>query len=150
MKVKYMESPLGPLRIAVSDGALRELSFASGIEAPEGGDDPVLEETRSQLMEYFAGKRRVFDLPLAPEGTDFQRRVWQALLDIPWGETRSYGQIAAALGQPGASRAVGMANNRNPISIIVPCHRVIGSDGKLVGYGGGLEKKRLLLQLEKK
>lgn len=150
MRVKYIDSPLGPLRIAVGGGALRELSFASVIEAPEGGEDPLLEETQSQLMEYFAGERRAFDLPLAPEGTDFRRRVWQALLEIPYGETRSYGEIAAAIGQPGAARAVGMANNRNPISIVIPCHRVVGADGALVGYGGGLEKKHLLLELEGK
>ena len=102
-----------------------------------------------QLEAYFAGKRTTFSLPLRPAGTAFQLAVWQALTEIPYGETRSYGEIAAAVGNPKAARAVGMANNRNPISILIPCHRVIGSTGALVGYGGGLEKKLFLLELEK-
>ena len=100
-------------------------------------------------MKNTAGRRREFQLPLAPKGTEFQQKVWKALLDIPYGETRSYGEIARAIGNPKASRAVGMANNRNPIAIIIPCHRVIGSTGKLVGYGGGLDKKEFLLNLER-
>ena len=104
----------------------------------------------SELREYFDGKRREFDLPLAPEGTDFQKRVWEELCKIPYGETRSYGEIAAALGNTRAARAVGLANNKNPIPIIVPCHRVIGADGALVGYAGGVEAKDFLLKLEKK
>ncbi len=99
--------------------------------------------------EYFAGGRKDFDLPLCPRGTEFQKKVWSALREIPYGETRAYGEIAAAVGNPKAARAVGMANNRNPISVIVPCHRVIGSDGKLVGYGGGLDIKEFLLDLER-
>lgn len=101
-----------------------------------------------QITEYFFGKRKSFDLPIASKGTDFQKKVWQALCDIPYGETRSYKDIAIAVGNPKASRAVGMANNRNPIAIVVPCHRVIGSSGKLVGYAGGLETKEKLLALE--
>ncbi|MGH6650775.1 MAG: methylated-DNA--[protein]-cysteine S-methyltransferase [Sphingopyxis sp.] len=120
--------PLGPLR--------------------EGGDHPVLVETERQLGEYFAGARRRFDVPLSFAGTDFQKRVWAALLTIPFGETRSYGEIATQLGKPSASRAVGAANGRNPISIIAPCHRVIGSGGQLTGFAGGLEAKKYLLELE--
>jgi methylated-DNA-[protein]-cysteine S-methyltransferase len=108
----------------------------------------ILRETRRQLCEYFAGERRVFSLPLEFNGTDFQRRVWQALLTIPYGETRSYGQIARQIGQPRAVRAVGAANGRNPISIVAPCHRVIGSSGELTGFAGGLATKAQLLALE--
>jgi methylated-DNA-[protein]-cysteine S-methyltransferase len=103
---------------------------------------------RAQLAEYFAGRRRDFDLPLAPAGTPFQQRVWQALRAIPYGRTESYGALAARLGQPGAGRAVGLANGQNPIAIVIPCHRVIGAGGALTGYGGGLERKRWLLALE--
>lgn len=101
-----------------------------------------------QLQEYFSGSRKIFDLPLAPIGTDFQMRCWDALLQIPYGETRSYGDIARSVECPKGFRAVGMANNRNPISIVIPCHRVIGSDGKLVGFGGGLDIKKFLLDME--
>jgi methylated-DNA-[protein]-cysteine S-methyltransferase len=109
----------------------------------------MIKKTAAQLAEYFDGKRKTFNLPLAPEGTEFQKSVWQALQTIPFGETRSYGEIAAQIGKPQASRAVGMANNRNPIVIIIPCHRVIGHDGNLTGYGGGLKVKEFLLHLEK-
>ena len=109
----------------------------------------IIEATMMQLDEYYEGKRTEFTLPLRAEGTPFQMKVWQALSTIPYGETRSYGQIAAQVDNPKGSRAVGMANNRNPISIIIPCHRVIGADGKLVGYGGGLDKKVWLLDFEK-
>ena len=115
----------------------------------ETPDHPVLVETERQLGEYFAGERRTFDVPLSFAGTDFQKRVWAALLAIPFGETRSYGEIADQLGAPGASRAVGAANGRNPISIIAPCHRVLGSNGKLTGFAGGLEAKAFLLDLER-
>jgi methylated-DNA-[protein]-cysteine S-methyltransferase len=114
-----------------------------------------LEETETlkmaagQLMEYLQGKRKVFDILLAPEGTVFQKKVWGALLTIPYGETSSYGKLAENIGKPGAARAVGMANNRNPIPVIIPCHRVIGADGSLTGYGGGLSMKERLLALEK-
>lgn len=114
----------------------------------EDNTHPVLVETARQLGEYFAGKRRTFDVPLSFSGSDFQKRVWNALLAIPFGETRSYGEIAQQLGNPAASRAVGAANGRNPISIIAPCHRVVGSTGKLTGFAGGLEAKAFLLELE--
>ena len=110
--------------------------------------DPLLKKAVKQLDEYFAGRRKEFNLPLSMKGTAFQKKVWAALQEIPYGETRSYGDIAKAIGKPKAARAVGMANNRNPVSIIVPCHRVIGSNGSLVGYGGGLKAKEFLLKLE--
>jgi methylated-DNA-[protein]-cysteine S-methyltransferase len=112
-------------------------------------DGEVFAETGRQLNEYFAGKRRDFDLPLAFHGTPFQQRVWTALREIPYGETVSYGKLADELGQPSAARAVGLANGKNPISVIVPCHRVVGSTGGLTGYGGGLERKRYLLDFER-
>ena len=111
-------------------------------------DTPLLLRGIGQLEEYFTGARKTFDLPLAPGGTPFQQAVWQALTAIPWGETRSYGQIAREIGRPGAARAVGMANHRNPLPILIPCHRVIGAGGRLVGYAGGLELKQALLRLE--
>ncbi|WP_165176680.1 methylated-DNA--[protein]-cysteine S-methyltransferase [Desulfovibrio sp. ZJ369] len=111
-------------------------------------ESPILRRARVQLEEYLAGRRKSFELPLAPRGTDFQRKVWEALTRIPYGETRSYKQIAEAVGCPRGCRAVGLANNRNPISIVIPCHRVIGADGRLVGYGGGLPLKKALLRLE--
>lgn len=118
------------------------------VKCASGQEPEVLQRTIAQLDEYFAGTRRDFDLPLAPKGTDFQRKVWNALCTIDWGETRSYGQIAAQVGNPKASRAVGGANNRNPIAVVIPCHRVIGSSGKMVGYRGGLGIKEHLLKLE--
>jgi methylated-DNA-[protein]-cysteine S-methyltransferase len=114
-----------------------------------GESDPVLFDAKRQLEEYFCGKRRAFDLPLSPGGTDFQKRVWRALTDIPYGETRSYADIAAAVGSPKGFRAVGMANHVNPIPIIIPCHRVIGKNGKLTGYAGGLDMKTSLLAMER-
>jgi methylated-DNA-[protein]-cysteine S-methyltransferase len=149
-------SPLGPLTLLASGGTLTGLYMNDREPAASGGtgevaapDEPVLAETERQLEEYFAGHRQVFDLPLALHGTAFQRRVWDALLGIGYGETVTYGQLAGQLGQPTAARAVGLANGRNPVSIIVPCHRVIGSDGSLTGYGGGLPNKRRLLDLER-
>ena len=119
-----------------------------GIAAPEAGELSLLHEAQAQLTDYFAGRRTAFDLPLDLRGTDFQRAVWEALLAIPYGETRSYGDIAAAIGRPRAARPVGQAVGANPVGVIVPCHRVIGSDGRLTGYGGGLDLKRALLRLE--
>lgn len=147
----YYDTKMGKVGIAESDNAITCLVFLDGENSLQGveKETPLLERAASQLREYFAGTRRKFDLPLAPAGTEFQKKVWQALLDIPYGETRSYSQIALAVGNPKAGRAVGMANNRNPISIIIPCHRVIGKDGSLVGYGGGLNRKESLLLLEK-
>ena len=138
--------------IGAADGAgvIGAADVAGVIGAADAAGDRVIGLAVSQLDEYFAGKRRVFDLPLRPHGTAFQRLVWDALLSIPYGETMSYGQIARLVGNPKACRAVGMANNRNPISIIIPCHRVIGSNGALVGYGGGLELKTRLLELERR
>lgn len=157
MHRKVMHSPIGRLMLEEEDGALVRVAFKR--EIPAGIEEQVeelplqakevLEKAERQLDEYFAGERKVFNLPLAPKGTEFQKKVWAALCDIPYGETRSYGEIAAAVGNPKASRAVGMANHRNPISIIVPCHRVIGADGRLVGFGGGLWIKEKLLKLEK-
>jgi methylated-DNA-[protein]-cysteine S-methyltransferase len=143
----YM-SPVGPLRLRADDDALVELSFAD--RAGERDDDsPVLAATRRQLDEYFAGERTAFDVPLRMDGSPWEKRVWDALLSIGYGETTSYGAIAAQLDARGSARAVGAANGRNPVAIIVPCHRVIGASGKLTGYGGGLERKSALLDLER-
>ena len=142
------KTPICNLRLVASSNALLR---ADWVEAEETGDgNEILRETAGQLDEYFAGKRRVFDLPLAPEGTEFQLDVWQALRKIGYGQTLSYGEQAAQIGRPKAVRAVGAANGRNPISIIVPCHRVIGKSGKLTGYAGGLKVKGFLLAHEAK
>lgn len=137
------------ITIAEKDGKIAELSFGSYVMPGwKKEKTDLLAEAEKQLEEYFNGKRKEFQLPLAPEGTFFQRKVWAALQTIPYGETRSYKEIAIQTGNEKACRAVGMANNRNPISILIPCHRVIGSDGKLVGYAGGLDRKKFLLELE--
>ena len=147
-------SPIGDLLLLGDEDGLRGLYMPPHRWGPEGIDpawrraDEPFAAARVQLGEYFAGERRVFDLKLNPTGTEFRRRVWAALEEIPFGETRTYGQIATRLGDPSASRAVGLANGRNPISIVVPCHRVIGANGSLVGYGGGLDRKRALLDHE--
>ena len=144
---------LGGVRIAEKNGSIEQLdlsakgTFAPLAEAVEK-ETPLLREAFRQLGEYLAGTRREFDLPLAPQGTPFQRRVWDALQGIPYGQTRTYRQIAEAADCPKGYRAVGMANNRNPIAILIPCHRVIGADGSLVGYGSGLPTKEKLLRLE--
>lgn len=147
----YFETCFGPMGIAAQDGAITDVVFGqeTAIADITAKETPLLREAAGQLKSYFEGKRKIFDLPLAPQGTAFQKEVWAALLTIPYGETRSYGQIASQIGRPSASRAVGMANHRNPISILIPCHRVIGAKGDLVGYGGGLELKERLLNLEK-
>ena len=141
-----IDSPVGPLAVTVADdGAVTRIDFGAGARSV----DPRFDAVKTQLAEYFAGERTTFDLPLRPgRGTAFERSVWAELLRIPYGETASYGEIAARVGRPGKARAVGRANGRNPIAIVCPCHRVIGSDGSLVGYGGGLDKKRTLLDLE--
>ncbi|MGI6468211.1 MAG: methylated-DNA--[protein]-cysteine S-methyltransferase [Syntrophomonadaceae bacterium] len=148
----YYQTDLGLIGIADNGQAITDLFFA-GAEAEHGDmclkETALIRQAAYQIEEYFRGKRRCFDLPLYLEGTPMQKAVWEALLSIPYGQTRSYKQIAEQIGRPRAYRAVGMANNRNPISIIVPCHRVIGANGKLVGYGGGLEKKQYLLDLER-
>lgn len=145
-------SPLGTLTLVATDGVLVGLHFPDLAHAPDTGigdrDPAALREVRRQLDEYFAGQRTSFDVPLDLHGTDFQRRVWDQLRAIPYGETRSYGEVAEDVGGAETTRAVGLANGRNPMAIIVPCHRVIGADGSLVGYGGGLDRKRWLLDLE--
>ena len=153
-------SPIGPLTLVAAGGALagvymdteRLPAAVAGAAAAsqDGPDAAALAAAAAQLAEYFAGQRTEFGLPLAMNGTGFQRRVWAALQEIPYGETVSYGGLARGLGKPSASRAVGLANGRNPIPIIVPCHRVVGSDGSLTGYGGGLDRKRFLLALEQR
>lgn len=141
-----MSSPIGYLTVTEHSGAITSIAFGGKAETPP--DTALLRETKRQLDEYFSGSRRVFDLPLIPHGTAFQRRVWAALESIPYGQTRTYAQIAAAIGSPKACRAVGMANHCNPLPIVIPCHRVIGSGGQLTGYAGGLDIKRYLLTLE--
>lgn len=147
---KIYNSPVGRLLVEVENGFLVRLDFADGIpaEGKNGNESALLAKVAMQLDEYFRGARKNFDLPLNPAGTEFQRKVWDALLAIPYGETRTYREIAEAAGCPRGFRAVGMANNKNPIAIIIPCHRVIGSNGKLVGYAGGLGRKEALLALE--
>jgi methylated-DNA-[protein]-cysteine S-methyltransferase len=140
-------SPLGPILLRARDGALTELRFADGGTADEPSD-PVLAEARAQLEAYFAGERSEFDLPLDPAGTAFDRRVWKAVAAIPHGCTATYGELAAQLGAPGAARAVGAANGRNPIAIVIPCHRVVGASGALTGYAYGVDRKARLLALE--
>ena len=142
-------SPVGELAISFEDGAVTALQRATEPVTVSAATDLTAEVFR-QLDEYFAGMRRDFDFPIRLHGTPFQEKVWAALRTIPYGETRSYGDIAAAIGKPKACRAVGMANHRNPICIVVPCHRVIGAGGALVGYGGGLDMKKGLLELERK
>lgn len=143
------QTPLGHLSIESNGQAITALAF--GEQKLRGTMRPteLTNRAANQLQEYFAAKRRTFDLPLAPAGTEFQKRVWQALRDIPYGETRTYSDIAAAIGNPRACRAVGGANNKNPLPIIVPCHRVIGANGTLVGYDGGVKIKAFLLDLER-
>ena len=144
-----VDSPIGEILLTAEGGALTRLYMSPFSVDPTWEHDPAaLAEPARQLAEYFAGERTEFELELAPAGTDFQQRVWQRLLAIPYGETTTYGALALELGNPRCVRAVGLANGRNPISIVVPCHRVIGADGTLVGYGGGLERKRALLALE--
>lgn len=150
---RTMDSPVGLLTLAGRDGRLMHLRMVDQTYEPsrEGweNDDTAFADAVDQLSAYFAGERTDFDLELAMVGTQFQRRVWQALQTIPYGQTCSYGEIARQIGSPGASRAVGLANGHNPIGIIVPCHRVIGANGSLTGYGGGLDRKRALLELER-
>ena len=146
----FYETPVGKIGLADNGRAITDLFFGEDSPLTEYiiNETELLKSAYKQLMEYFSGSRKIFDLPLAFEGTSFQQKVWKALLTIPYGHVRSYKDIAKQTGNEKACRAVGMANNRNPIGIIIPCHRVIGSDGKLVGYGGGLDIKRYLLQLE--
>lgn len=155
MKHRVIDSPIGPLTLVVDDaGALTGVYMAEHAHAPDAAargvrDDTVAPESAAQLAEYFAGTRTAFDLVVAPVGTAFQRRVWAALREIPYGQTWTYGRLAAHLGNPRASRAVGLANARNPLSIVVPCHRVVGARGSLTGYAGGVARKRWLLDHER-
>jgi methylated-DNA-[protein]-cysteine S-methyltransferase len=149
--VFFYQTDIGEIGIVENKAAITNLYF-NGEIAPQGAtikETALLKEAGRQLKDYLAGKRKSFELPLAPDGTEFQQNVWKALQEIPYGETRSYGEIAKSIGQPKASRAVGMANNKNPILAFIPCHRVIGVNGKLVGYAGGLTVKEHLLNLEK-
>ncbi len=150
MNELIVNTPIGAIRLLSNGQALVAIEFPDHYSArvAQPAMDEVLASTKQQLQEYFAGKRKTFDLPLAPDGTDFQRSVWQALAKIPYGELRSYGDIAHQIGKPRAVRAVGAANGRNPLPIVVPCHRVIGSNGKLTGFAGGLPVKQQLLELE--
>lgn len=165
ISVDWLPSPLGALLLGVDDAGVRLVDFGDGgAELPRRlqqwrrrlgrpllpGAHPLLEAARTQLQDYFAGRRRRFELPLAPSGTVFQRRVWEALCAIPYGATRSYADIAAAIGRPRATRAVGSANGANPIAVLIPCHRVVNASGALGGYGGGVWRKRLLLELERR
>ncbi len=161
---RFMTAPVGTLGIVATEEAIVRIFFAGAETGPESEPEQpgaaaeaqpasppaaaLLSEAVRQIEEYFAGTRRTFDLPTAPEGTAFQRAVWDALRRIPYGQTRTYRQIAEAIGRPAACRAVGMANHRNPIAIVIPCHRVVGADGSLTGYAGGLEVKARLLELE--
>ncbi len=154
-----IDSPLGTLRLLERDDELAGVylpeqepppGIAQPTEVAVQTMTPLLARVAAQLAEYFAGERREFDLPVAPRGSGFQERVWRALVEIPFAETRSYGELARAIGRPAASRAVGSANSKNPISIIVPCHRVIGASGELTGYAGGMAAKRWLLDHERR
>ena len=149
MDFYQFSTPLGPMALAGEEEAITHL-YLPGRPTPRlvSHPTPLLLEGERQLLEYLGGQRKVFDLPLNPQGTPFQRRVWQALEAIPWGETRTYRDIALAVDSPRGFRAVGMANHHNPIPIFIPCHRVVGADGSLTGYAGGLELKNALLSLE--
>lgn len=152
-RFRTVDSPLGPLTLAGRGNTLTNLRMVDQAHEPSRAgwerDNEAFDDAVEQLVAYFAGELTEFDLELQLIGTEFQRRVWAALQTIPYGETRSYGEIAAQIGASNASRAVGLANGRNPIGIVVPCHRVIGASGELTGYGGGLDRKRLLLDLER-
>lgn len=149
MDILRFDTPLGPMALEEEEGAITRLWLPGQPVPPSPGrETPLLCRGRQELWEYLAGERRDFDLPLHPRGTPFQRRVWQVLGDIPYGQTRTYAQIARAVDSPRGFRAVGMANHRNPIPILIPCHRVVGSGGALTGYAGGLELKKALLALE--
>ncbi|MGI6004448.1 MAG: methylated-DNA--[protein]-cysteine S-methyltransferase [Christensenellales bacterium] len=151
-KIRLLETAFGPVGIAERDGAITHVYFGDSVkpDAAQAEETTLLLEAEKQLSEYLDGTRRQFELPFAPEGTSFEKRVWRALEEIPYGQTATYGQIAQKIGSPNASRAVGRACGRNPIGIMMPCHRVLGASGKLTGYAGGLDMKRSLLDLERK
>ena len=145
----FLDTPIGPVKVTVNArGAVAEVSFVDGANTGVGETDDACAPAVRQLEEYFENERQIFELDLEPEGTDFERRVWDDLVQIPFGATDTYGEIARRLGDPGASRAVGVANARNPIAIVIPCHRVIGAAGDLTGYAGGLHRKKWLLAHE--
>lgn len=148
MPVAYYHSPIGILRITESEGMIYAVEFREEEEEAESALTPCLIQALQQLKEYFSGTRQVFDLPLQPEGSEFQQKTWEELLMVPYGKTSSYLDLAIKLGDRNYNRAVGNANGKNPIAIIVPCHRIIGSNGKLVGYAGGLWRKKWLLEHE--
>jgi len=154
---KIIKSPVGILTLVTDNKSLTQIgwenpgaAFVPVADAKEDKNHPVLLQAAEELDEYFAGKRKTFTVNVDPEGTEFQKKVWKALLTIPFGKTKTYGDVAALIENPDAVRAVGGAANRNPIPVIIPCHRVIGADGKLVGFGGGLERKEYLLEIEGK
>ena len=149
-KIFFYDTSVGKICIGEENGAITRVTWSKTPSDALEGETPLILQCKKQLEEYFAGERKAFHLPLALKGTAFQQKVWNALTEIPYGETRTYGEIAAAVGNPKGARAVGMANNKNPIGIIIPCHRVVGANGKLVGYAGGMEKKAFLLELERK
>lgn len=142
------DTPVGPMALEGTEDALTALYLPNTPVEPMGMETPLLARGRGELLEYLVGKRRTFDLPLKPQGTPFQQKVWSALADIPYGQTITYGELARRVGCPKGSRAVGQANHRNPLPILLPCHRVVGANGTLTGYGGGLELKEWLLRLE--
>ncbi len=151
--IQYLDSPLGKIGIVEGNEKITQVFFVDYENTSDlyiEKSTNLLHNAQEQLSQYFSGQRKIFDLPLDPRGTNFMKNDWKALIEIPYGETRSYKQIAEAIGNPNACRAVGMANNRNPIAIVIPCHRVIGADGNLVGYAGGLHLKKYLLELEQK
>lgn len=146
--IRYLDSPIGRLRISTDDKSVISVSFSESEDIASLKIPEVMNQSLLQLEEYFVGKRHTFDLPLAPAGSEFQQKVWKLVVEVPFGKTASYLDIARASGSEKNTRAVGLANGRNPIPIIIPCHRVIGSNGKLTGYAGGLERKRWLLRHE--
>ena len=150
MQYAVMNSPMGPLTVMSTEKGLASVHFGKNVPKGVAADETGKSEVVKQLSEYFEGKRTNFELPLDVDGTAFQKAVWKQLLRIPYGETRSYGDIAKALGKPSAARAVGMANHNNPIAIVIPCHRVVGQNGSLTGYAGGLHLKEQLLSIERR
>ncbi len=148
----FYQTDIGTIGISENGQGITAVYFGDTVRNSEDQvmETPIIKEAHKQLDAYFSGTRKTFDLPFDLQGTEFQQKVWNALMQIPYGRTWTYGEVAASIGQPTAARAVGMANNRNPICVMVPCHRVIGSDGKLVGYAGGLSIKEYLLQLEER
>jgi methylated-DNA-[protein]-cysteine S-methyltransferase len=150
MRYAVLDTPVGPVTLASSEQGLSSLQFGTAIPAGAVMDNSANAIFLNKVSEYFQGRRAHFDFPLDVEGTPFQMTVWKALMQIPYGETRSYGDIAKAIGKPGAARAVGMANHENPVAVVIPCHRVVGQNGSLTGYAGGLELKQKLLSIERR